>query len=61
MHGAMHVVINSGDHWHFEIVPGEDLGRLVNVNMSFLPVIQNMIFHFIEVNTWRPTVNINNG
>lgn len=41
------------------MVSGEDLGRLVDVNVSLLPVFVNVVFNFVEVDIRRPTVDVN--
>ncbi len=56
----MHVIVYSGNYWNFKMISGENLRRLINENVSFLPVLSDVIFNFIEVNVWSPTVDIDN-
>ena len=61
MQWAVHVVIDSGNDWNFKMVSGKYLRRLVNINMSVLPILYNVVLHFVEVNVRSPTIYINDS
>lgn len=58
MHGTVHVVVNSGYHGHFEVVSCENLGRLVDENVSLFVILSDVSLHFVEVGARGPTVNV---
>lgn len=57
----MHVVIDSGDDWDFQVISGEHLWGLVDEDMSLFPVLSDMVFNLIEVHIRRPAVDVDNG
>jgi hypothetical protein len=61
MQGAVHVVVDSRDHGNLKMISCEYLWRLINVNVSLFPVFIDVVLHLVEVNIWRPTVNINDS
>lgn len=61
MHWTMHVVIHSWYHWDFEVVPGENLGSLINENVSLIVILYDVVFHLIKINVRSPTINVDNG
>lgn len=42
------------------MISGKDLWWLINIDMSFLPIITNMIFNFVKIHIWCPTIDVNN-
>lgn len=57
----MHIVVNSGYHGHFEVVSCENLGWLVDENVSLFVILSDVSLHFVEVGARCPTVNVDDG
>jgi hypothetical protein len=61
MQRAVHIVIDSGDDRHLKVVSGENLRRLVNIDVSFFPVVVDVVLDLVEIDTRRPAVDVNDG
>jgi len=61
MHRGVHVIIDPRDHRHLEMVPGEHLWRLVDVDVSGLPVGDDVVLDLVEVDVRGPAVDVDYG
>ena len=61
MQRAVHIVIDSGDDRHLKVVSGENLRRLVDIDVSFFPVVIDVVLDLVEIDTRRPAVDVNDG
>ena len=43
------------------MISGEDLGRLIDENVSVFPVVSDVVLHFVEVHVRGPAVDIDDG
>lgn len=57
----MHIVINSRDNRHFEMITCEHLGWLVDEDVALLVVGANVVLDLIEVGVRGPAVDIDDG
>ena len=61
MQRAVHIVIDSRDDRHLKVVSGENLRRLVDIDVSFFPVVIDVVLDLVEIDTRRPAVDVNDG
>ncbi len=61
MQWAEHIIIGSDNDRHVHIVPGVDLGGLVDEVMSVIEVLEQVILDFVEVAVGCPAVGIDDS
>lgn len=57
----MQNIAYSGDDGDLKIVSGKNLGRLVNSQVPFLPLLVDHFFQHIEVKIGSPRISVDDG
>lgn len=58
MQRAVHIVIDSRDDRYLKVVSGENLRRLVDIDVPFFPVVVDVVLDLVEIYTGRPAVDV---
>ena len=58
MSKAVHHIVDSGEDRDIHVVPGKDLGRLVDEEMPFFEIFDDVLFHKVIVDIGSPGISI---